>query len=269
MARFSLKISRGRFVAILFVGIHLWMACEHQLAWAIDSTWIFNGNGNWSDSVNWSNGEPTDETYNVLIDDGDSAVRVTLNQSRTIGSLTISEGDLLYLDAGTGIVDLTVIGGILNHGSLYVENSQNNQVSISIGDATFFNATTGKLDLGGQTGNVFYGNLINEGDVDTAFSATFVKPGGVYTNRGTFRANNLSIQNGTLVQESGVLAVWLFDGLHLENSTLQISGGRVEGSGEISLTGGSAINLTGGTLDAPIVGNTTVTQNGGISMAAE
>lgn len=88
---------------------------------AIETVWTFDGNGNWTDATSWSGGEPVDESYDVIIDDGSTAVTVTLSQSRSIAGLEIGPDDALVVESQPGVpTTLNVLSGIANEGNIDV-----------------------------------------------------------------------------------------------------------------------------------------------------
>src|SRR6478752_1585214 len=94
------------------------------------TTWTFNGDGLWTDAANWSNGEPVDSTFDVLIDDGDTPVTVTLGASRTISTLALGTDDTLRIEApSSGNIALTSANGFANAGRIVVANSTAGQVA--------------------------------------------------------------------------------------------------------------------------------------------
>ena len=93
MPALRLSVYRISALRILIAVLVPCLACGAPTLAQTDTTWTFNGDGNWNDSGAWDNGEPADATYNAFIDDGDTAVTVSLNVSRTIGDLTIGNDD--------------------------------------------------------------------------------------------------------------------------------------------------------------------------------
>ena len=112
--------SRRLFVSVL--GAISLLACH--AATATDTTWTFNGNGNWTDAAKWSNGEPNSNLFNVFIDDGDTPVAVTLNTMRTIGTLALGADDTLTMQTTTSVLQtLTTGSGFVNDGSIQLTST--------------------------------------------------------------------------------------------------------------------------------------------------
>jgi len=113
----------------------------HPVARAVDTTWTLNGNGNWNVGANWSAGEPTNNTFDVFIDDGDVAATVFLNVNRTIGNLTIGDDELEILSSQT----LTLQGDTLDNAGLI------DMLYVSGGFTDLAIDTDGALTLSGGT----------------------------------------------------------------------------------------------------------------------
>jgi hypothetical protein len=111
------RFSHGRLARCTLIAATLAWWLVGETSFAVDTTWIFNGDGLWTDAGNWNNGEPVDETFDVFIDDGGTAVTVTLDMSRTIGSLSLGAGDTLTL----GNVVLTSANVFANDGSIVLK----------------------------------------------------------------------------------------------------------------------------------------------------
>jgi hypothetical protein len=112
----------------------------------IDTTWVFDGDGNWTQSEKWSNGEPIDNSFNVHIDDGDSAVTVTLNASRTIGGLEIGMNDALRIEAlSFPRVQLTVANGFVNDATIVLTGTSFGDPELAISNGSLVNSQTGSL----------------------------------------------------------------------------------------------------------------------------
>jgi hypothetical protein len=150
---------------------------------AIDTTWWPNNSGPWTSSGSWDNGEPVDETFNVFIDDGDAAVTVRLDRSRTIGSLTVGEDDRLWFvdppPTQPGF-SLTSAGNILIAGS--IEFRATVPETLEILDGSLIISATGRLHSvgpGSPNARRFLGNLTNHGIVLIDERLSLGKPGGV------------------------------------------------------------------------------------------
>lgn len=235
---------------------------------AVDTTWTFNGDGLWTDASNWDNGEPVDDTFDVFIDDGDTAVNVTLNTSRTIGSLSLGSDDTLTVENGP----LTSANGFANDGSLLLTTTINTTAELTVTNGTLTNNATGLVHFqAGIGGRTFNGDLANDGSVTIDDTTTFNKSGGSYTNNAQFTINSgggssLTISGGgTFEQAGGTLDVTGTLNLN-EASTLNMTGGMLDLTGNLSRNTSTTINLlTGGTLniDGNITGGGTLTQDGG------
>ena len=207
-------------------------AFSSRPAGAVDTTWTFNGDGNWTEAAKWSAGEPNSDTFNVFIDDGDTAVTVTLNASRTIGSLSLGTDDTLQVENPfTSNQTLTSANGFNNDGSILLTGTSSGLVTLAITSGTLTNSATGLLhfQIGGSGSRTFSGDLVNNGTVTVDRPTTFNKSGGLYTNNGQFTVNSsLSVSSGgTLTQAAGTLDV----------------------NGTLTIASGSALNLDGGTLN--------------------
>src|SRR5688572_5945577 len=161
---------------------------------AVDTTWTFNGDGNWGVPANWSNGEPTNGTFNVFIDDGDSAVTVQLNGNRGIGNLTVGSNDTLRL---SDTFDLSITGStVTNNGVIAVigGDTLNFNTDILLNSSTVTFTGTGTLQLGGT----FQSRILNTTTTNELVNASThtIAGGGQFgvnsmklTNQGTVDAN--------------------------------------------------------------------------------
>jgi hypothetical protein len=98
---------------------------------AVDATWIFNGDGNWTDDplTHWSGGvDPNSNLFDVFINDGNSAVTVSLNVDRTIGDLTIDADDAMSV---LNNQNFQIDGNLMNSGLLTV-SAANNDTDIRV-----------------------------------------------------------------------------------------------------------------------------------------
>src|SRR5215212_1293263 len=97
-----------RYAAVALVGVLCTNVHFIQLASALNNTWTFNGNGNWDDGPKWSLGIPADGSSTIaLIDDGDTAVTVTLDTSHTIGELSLGIDDTLLIQSNSNSATLS------------------------------------------------------------------------------------------------------------------------------------------------------------------
>jgi hypothetical protein len=223
------------------------------IAPATDTIWTYNGSGNWTDATKWSNGEPNDSTVNAFIDDGDTAATVTLNTSRTVGSLSLGLDDILRIEStSTGGAHLTSANGFTNNGTIVLTSANINTPALSITSGILTNSQTGTMQVqsGSTVSRYFTGDLVNNGNVSIDAAAAFNKLGGQYTNNNQFTissggrldifANGTSQSGATFEQLAG---------------TLNVLGGFNQGSGTFKYTGG-VIN------GAPAIGGTLVIGTG-------
>jgi hypothetical protein len=130
-------------------------------ALALDTTWTFDGDGDWTEASKWNNGEPIDSTYSVFIDDGDSAVSVTLDTSRTIGSLALGVDDILMVQSPPFTPVTFVSNGLTSDGSIFVTGNW----TTALATGTLSNSATGVLHFQQGGGRTFTGDLVNNGTV--------------------------------------------------------------------------------------------------------
>src|SRR3954465_9744244 len=90
----TVSTRRRYFAAVTIVAALGVCASLIQPAGAVNNTWTFNGNGNWNDGPKWSLGIPA-EGVTAVIDDGDTAVTVTLDSSHSIDGLSLGSNDTL------------------------------------------------------------------------------------------------------------------------------------------------------------------------------
>lgn len=218
-----------------------------SVAVGANTTWTFNGSGGWEDSAKWSNGAPVNSTFDVAIDDGDSAATVTLDTvSRTINSLTLGTDDAVVVRESSSLLSaaLTVANGFTNSGTIRLAGSNTNIAltsfsALTVSTGTLTNNGTGLMHF--QSGGVgtrrFTGDMTNQGgmiqiDAPTTFNKT---NGLVEQTSGITNLNNtLTLDNGSQFKLSG--------------GTLNVGSGTVSGG----LTAIGAFNLSGGTLSAAL-----------------
>ena len=88
-------------------------------------TWN-GGTGNWSDSAFWNNGVPNDPSADVYIDGGKTSINsvVTLDNSYTVGRLTIDVGNTLNFNDNTSLTvtlgSFTGSGSIIDNGTINI-----------------------------------------------------------------------------------------------------------------------------------------------------
>ena len=153
---------------------------------AVNTTWTFNGSGSWEDGSKWSNGAPTNSTFDVAIDDGDSAATVTLGTlSRSINSLTLGADDTVVVPESSSAfaLILTVANGFTNSGTIRLAGSGLSSTSFSslaVTTGTVTNSGSGLMHFqsGGASSRRFTGDMTNQGgtiqiDAPTTFNKLF------------------------------------------------------------------------------------------------
>jgi fibronectin-binding autotransporter adhesin len=235
-------------------------------ALAVDTSWIYDGNGNWTEAAKWSNGEPDAAAFNAFISNLGNGVAIDLNESRTIGRLAIASGGLTIQSLTATPITLSVANGITNDGAIYLQGTTAGSTLVADG-AGLDNSGFVMLQSVAAT---FQGNLTNSDTFWVWGTATFDKPGAVYTNTGFFDivTGSLTISGGTFNQNS-TQPNYFRNGatLNLTNgSTLNINSAKLDNYGLVTLSSDSQINLhTGATLFmwGDITGSGTITQDGG------
>jgi hypothetical protein len=241
----SLVWSRALFAITLALSV-----LYGRRAHAIDTTWTSNNSGSWLSAGNWDNGEPNNATYNAIIDDGDAAVSVTLNNAaRTVGSVAIGADDTLAIQSISNPATdgyLTVANGINNSGTLVLNANGADPVTLDITGGALNNAAGAQFTATGPfvlTNFTFRGDLVNHGSVDLAHEMTFNKGAGAsYANYGTFRiGESLSMFGGTFDQFDGVLQIVDQGNFSALTTTaeLNLRGGEMQVAGNISLANGA------------------------------
>lgn len=249
---------------------------------AVDTTWTFNGDGNWNVPGNWSAGVPNNNTFNAFIDDGDTAVTVNFNVNTTIGTLSIGADDeLSFADtfdlvvAGASIVNNGLISlnaaGVINFntdlsisaaqttlsgsGTLLLGGVQQNRVLGSVSTNELINSATHTISGGGQLGTNLL-RLTNQGDIDANISGmtiTVDPSASGAANTGTMKASNggiLHLQGGVYTNTGGFIRA-------LTGSVVELTGG----------SGASGTTVIGGTLASEGTGVIrTVGGDGGVTL---
>ena len=200
------------------------------------STWTNNGDGLFSNAANWDNGSPNGATFDAIIDDGDSAVTVTLDASRTLNNLTLGADDALLFNNNTS---LTLAGDIANNGLIQLNSLGNTTSVILSGGGDHILSGNGIVRLGNSVNQIRgAGTLVN--------SATHTIEGGGAIGTNTIGINNLGLiranQSGVLMTIDPSAA-----GNLVNTGTL-----RAENGGSLLLTGsgGGSFDNTGGTIEA-------------------
>ncbi|QNN22838.1 choice-of-anchor D domain-containing protein [Planctomycetales bacterium ZRK34] len=230
---------------------------------AVDTTWTFDGDGDWTEAANWDNGQPINNTFDVFIDDGDTAVTVFLSVNPTINDITIGADDELSFSNGA---DLFVQGDVFNDGLIslnstgsFTDLSVNGDGSLTLngsgtvmmignannritGTGTLINTATHTIAGTGQIGTnglaINNAGLIDANINGAALFIDSVSSGS--TNTGTMRASNGGLLQltgaftGAYDNTSGVLEavgadsqVQLLNNASVAGGTLQTSGGGV------------------------------------------
>ncbi|MBI1370019.1 MAG: choice-of-anchor D domain-containing protein [Planctomycetes bacterium] len=240
------------------------LVCE-PMAMAVDSTWTFNGDGNWNTGANWDNGEPINNTFNAIIDDGDTAVTVFLNVSRTINNLTIGSDDQLTFNNAQS---LTIAGDVTNNGTILL-NSVGNATELILGGASpdLTLSGSGKLVLGANANNRIRGtgtltngamhtitgggaigsnaiDIVNNGVIEANAATMTIDPATILTNNATLRAvsgGSLNLGGGMYDNTNGTISA-------ADASLVQVLNGAVVSGGNLSTSGSGSIDLfTGST----------------------
>src|SRR5207247_160741 len=148
----------------------------------------FNGDGVWSGAGNWSPAiVPDGSGFDVTIDDGDSAVTVTLDGSRTIHTLTMGANDTLDIQATASSVSLSSTNGFTNGGNIFLTGTDVGTSRLSVNNGAMTVSQFGLLRFSSGTGaRRMDADLVNNGTVQINKDTTFDKFLGSYTNNGSF-----------------------------------------------------------------------------------
>jgi len=234
----------------------------------VDATWI-GGAGNWSTATDWDIGVVPDnngDTYNVLIDDGDTGTAsvLWLNMNARIDNLTIDTGDWLGIDTG---LDLGIAGtSISNAGVLWLGSGSSANTDLVIANEVTLTGggTIGAsnnwwnriVDDSGNDGHLINNDNIIEGSGRVGDNTLQL------TNRGTVRANQsvrLAIDpNANGVLNTGTLQATNNATLLLQNGTFTNHEGATLGL--IEAQNGSSVELDG----AHVVGGVLSTSGTGV-----
>ncbi len=209
-----------------------------SLANAQTSTWTNNSGGLFSNAANWDNGSPSGAAFDAIIDDGDSAVSVTLDVTRTINDLTMGPDDSLLFNNNTS---LTVTGDVSNNGLIQLNSIGNTTALNFSGAGNHTLSGSGILRLGDSANRIGGGagaSLVN--------AATHTIEGGGNVGGNVIGLNNLGLIRAN--QSGALMTIDPSAAGNLSNSgTL-----RAENGGSILLTGsgGGTFDNTGGTIEA-------------------
>jgi hypothetical protein len=259
------------FVASIAVGLACTIGSFVRPALAVNNVWTFDGDGNWSESGKWSLGVPADGGVdNAIIDDGSTAVIVTLDASRSVGSLTLGSDDTLLIQSTfNNSVSLQSNSSFTNAGTINVTSTDIQTTFLTLpgaaGNDTLTNTGTLNFQGAASTGTrVFTGQLVNSGTVNVNYDAHFNKSGATYTNTGQLTVpsgTTLTISNtGTLNQNAG--GTFTLSG-ELENNTFNMNGGTLN-FGATALVDNGNFNYLGGNIAGDVkLRNTTFTIGAG------
>jgi hypothetical protein len=141
-----LTIRHLRFTVVTIAAAVCASASFVQPAMSANNTWTFNGNGNWDEGFRWSLGIPAEGGVTAIIDDGDSAVTVTLDSSHSIDALSLGSNDTLLLDSSNNSVTLTSAGSFTNSGTIrFTGTNGNNSSRLTLNSGTLTNSATGQI----------------------------------------------------------------------------------------------------------------------------
>jgi hypothetical protein len=192
-----------------------------ERACAVDNVWSFDGNGNWDEGAKWSLSIPAEGAgITAVIDDGDTAVTVTLDSSHSVDALSLGSNDTLLIESGASSVALTSGTSFTNAGTINVTGTDVQATILqlsTVGDDTLTNTGTLNFQVGAGSGiRIFTGSLVNSGSLNVNYDATFNKSGATYTNNGRINVasgRSLTISNnGNLTNFAGTtLTGGIFD----------------------------------------------------------
>ena len=212
-------------------------------------TWE-GGTGNWSNGSMWGPmTAPNDPTADVYIDGGNTSVNsvVTMDNSYTVGRLTVDAGDTLNTNNGTTLTvstgSFTGSGSIINNGTINLTGGYYNTELVFNGPGNL--SGTGTLNLANGGSNVYvYEN--NGGDLLTVGAGFTVAGAGnfgdgqtTFANKGTINAN--SSGNTLTIQPGGGNATFTNIGAGIAEAS---------GGGILQLAGNNGGVFTGGTFQA-------------------
>lgn len=210
-----------------------------------------SGNGDWTQSGNWSNGVPGLPGDNATLNNGTSgALTIDLNGSQHVGSLTLANsGTGAYtLASGTGGT-LFMDTGTASPASL-VNSTNNNTISAPVGLASPTNITTAGGTILAITGAISGGGSLTA----TASSAGVLQLGAANSYSGGTNINGGTVQLGIAgaLPTAGPVVINSGGTLDINNfavaSAMTINGAGVGGNGVIvnTSTGGGNPAISGG-----------------------
>ena len=246
-------------------------------------TWD-GGTGNWSDNTMWNpTVSPNTADADVYIDNGKTGVNsvVTMDNSYTVGRLTLDAGDTLNLANNVTFTLASSFNGsesIINNGTINF-NSTGNGIDLRYTGANASLTGTGTMNLTGANNRVFANN--GSGDrLTIGTGATIAGTGNLGVGQSTFTNNglvNANISGATLVLQPGG-----GNGSDFSNGTggiaqasnggvLQLFGGGTFTGGTFRALAGSAVNVGGGanvvstTLTTVGTGTVTITDSANLN----
>lgn len=266
----SLSQRAKRDIRILSAAVAVSFACAN-IAHAVDATWTSNASGTWSTGSNWDGGMPADGAgYTATFASASGNPAITVSTSSTIGNLTFSTSGQSYSLAGSGTLTLDgasastiqVDGGVAASigGSLVLAGTSNlvktGEGTLTLSTNNTANTYTGKVTIsnGGLTlgaTNALKGvsvildssehnvSLNSFSNIDISIGSVTVAAGG--TGTATIYYNVLNSRNFTtsLILNKALTMCMDTAGLGY------VLSGQISGTGNMIVTGGGRIDITG------------------------
>ena len=213
-------------------------------ATAAGSTWS-GGNGNWTDTANWAGSTVAEGIGQAATINGGSAVDITMDANRSVGSLSFSGADHT-ISSGAGKLALNVVSG---SPTISVEATRTATISAELVGLDGFTKTgTGELVLSGA--NTYTGTTaVSAGKVSLAGSGSLPAAGPVSIAAGGILSNDASAGTsfnlGALTLTGGELAA---------TSTADFSLGNFYLSGDVTVGGTATSTISA---DLRVVSNQT------------
>jgi hypothetical protein len=234
---------RGKFrLHSTLIAIGLTALCS--AAFATDNMWIANANGNWSDATKWDvNGVPNTVGENAIIDDGDTAVTVTVDGTFTLGNLTVGSNDTITFGEDR---QLAIRGtSIVNNGLIFLNDTVNGtHTNVEI-DGTVTISGSGTLRMGGSIFNRVHAASAAITDIFTNASTHTIEGGG------KIGGNNFTLHNQGLIHANIAGTVIEIDPFNAGAVDATNTGTmRASNGGTLRLLGGDTFDNTGGTIEA-------------------
>ena len=190
------------------------------------STWT-GGNGNWTDTANWAGGTVAEGIGQAATINGGSAVDITMDANRSVGSLSFSGSD--HTISGAGKLALNVVSG---SPTVSVEATRTATISAAlIGLDGLTKTDSGDLILSGA--NTYSGTTtVSAGRISLAAAGSLPTAGQVSLPAGGILSNDAaagtSFNLGALTMTGGELAATSSPGTSLGNFHL---------SGDVTVSG--------------------------------